>query len=102
MLNKDTLPNLTVDQVTNVYSGKPGCACGCRGKYSYNTRFRNLPIINRGYAFTDSDFNDRMVKRVVNLVKAADVDDLVFDDDGDWVAFNLSDNRTYTVYVAKG
>ena len=27
---------LTVDNVAKVYSGKIGCMCGCRGKYSYN------------------------------------------------------------------
>ena len=27
---------LNVDKVARVYSGKIGCMCGCRGKYSYN------------------------------------------------------------------
>lgn len=25
-----------IDRVAKVYSGKIGCMCGCRGKYSYN------------------------------------------------------------------
>jgi hypothetical protein len=24
---------VTIDQVARVYSGRPGCGCGCRGKY---------------------------------------------------------------------
>lgn len=27
---------LNVDRVAKVYSGKIGCMCGCKGKYSYN------------------------------------------------------------------
>jgi len=27
---------LNVSKVAKVYSGKVGCMCGCRGKYSYN------------------------------------------------------------------
>ena len=27
---------LNVDKVAKVYSGKIGCMCGCKGKYSYN------------------------------------------------------------------
>jgi hypothetical protein len=27
---------LNVEKVAKVYSGKIGCMCGCRGKYSYN------------------------------------------------------------------
>lgn len=27
---------LNVDKVAKVYSGKMGCMCGCKGKYSYN------------------------------------------------------------------
>ncbi len=27
---------LNIDKVARVYSGKIGCMCGCRGKYTYN------------------------------------------------------------------
>jgi hypothetical protein len=27
---------LNVDKVAKVYSGKIGCMCGCKGKYTYN------------------------------------------------------------------
>lgn len=27
------LKNLKIDKIDSIYSGKPGCMCGCRGKY---------------------------------------------------------------------
>jgi len=26
-------PTISIDQIVRVYSGRPGCACGCRGNY---------------------------------------------------------------------
>lgn len=31
---------IELDKVTSVYSGKHGCACGCRGKYTYASQTR--------------------------------------------------------------
>ena len=28
----------SIDDAIRSYSGRPGCACGCRGKYSYDQR----------------------------------------------------------------
>ena len=28
--------NTSIENIKKVYSGKIGCMCGCRGKYSYN------------------------------------------------------------------
>jgi len=33
-------------QIKSVYSGRPGCACGCRGKHSSDARTISL-IVNR-------------------------------------------------------
>lgn len=35
---------LTVNQTTRSYSGKPGCMCGCNGKYNEGERARKLAI----------------------------------------------------------
>lgn len=32
-LTPEQLVNLTPDKVERAYSGKPGCMCGCKGKY---------------------------------------------------------------------
>lgn len=39
---KDSIPTLTATNVERVYSGKPGCMCGCNGKY-----YDNGPMINK-------------------------------------------------------
>jgi hypothetical protein len=28
-----SIQDITLDHVTRAYRGKPGCACGCKGKY---------------------------------------------------------------------
>ncbi len=32
------IANIDYTKVTRVYSGRPGCGCGCRGKYYDDTR----------------------------------------------------------------
>lgn len=46
-------------QITKVYSGKMGCMCGCRGKYSYTPLGARTQ--NPGYDVSDS-INERSVK----------------------------------------
>ena len=49
----------TLANVRKVYSGKPGCMCGCRGKYSYA----------QGCADSEYDeVNERSVKIIFNKV----------------------------------
>ena len=49
----------TLANVKTVYSGKPGCMCGCRGKYSY------AQGCEEGY---DDQVNERSVKILFNKV----------------------------------
>ena len=51
--------------VYKVYSGKQGCMCGCKGKYSYTAKgaVENSP----GYDVTDS-INERSVKIISTKV----------------------------------
>ena len=51
--------------VYKVYSGKQGCMCGCKGKYSYTAKgaVDNSP----GYDVTDS-VNERSVKIIATKV----------------------------------
>ena len=49
----------TLANVQKVYSGKPGCMCGCRGKYSY------AQGCEEGY---DDQVNERSVKILFNKV----------------------------------
>jgi len=49
----------TLANVQKVYTGKPGCMCGCRGKYSYARG------CEEGY---DDQVNERSVKILFNKV----------------------------------
>lgn len=49
----------TLANVQKVYSGRPGCMCGCRGKYSY------AQGCEEGY---DDQVNERSVKLIFNKV----------------------------------
>lgn len=58
-----------ISNVMKVYSGKSGhCCCGCAGKYSYNSQYRELGGKDRGYPLNDSDINDRSVKIIAGKV----------------------------------
>ena len=55
----------TLANVTKVYSGKPGCMCGCRGKYSYTAK----SAVEDGPGYDVSEFvNERSVKIIFNKV----------------------------------
>jgi hypothetical protein len=60
---------LNRSQVKKVYSGRPGCACGCRGKYYYSA-FCDLEAAGkaRGYPINNDEVNDRQITRVVNTI----------------------------------
>lgn len=57
-------------KVLSVYSGRQGCACGCRGKHTYASAHRAFSGKNRGYAVADTEVNDRTVKLIINKVQA--------------------------------
>ena len=37
-------PSITPEMVEQVYNGRPGCACGCRGNYSTTKRSITLAL----------------------------------------------------------
>lgn len=51
-----TLEDLTLDMIVSAYSGRKGCACGCRGKWRYTSAHQALhaahpsEVSNRGVA----------------------------------------------------
>ena len=52
MLNTASLKDLTTSDFVKAYSGRHGCACGCRGKYY--------------------DAGDKMVARILKKIQASD------------------------------
>jgi hypothetical protein len=79
--------------VYKVYSGKAGCMCGCRGKYSYASDAVEYGSKDRGYEVRAEEVNDRSVKiltkKVLNDPDVKFEDNYAYVDDG---------NRTKVVY----
>ena len=88
-----------ITKVSSVYSGRKGCACGCRGKYSYASAHKDT---RPSYMVGDDGISDRAVKTMVNKVEKmladpnSDVESIMIYDD--WFAVDLRHDRTYTVY----
>ena len=80
---------IELSRVTRVYSGRPGCMCGCRGKY-YDARGAAHPPTLR------------MMKKVVDILNN-NIENVNVDDDGNTLIYSLvvgpSRNRTYVAYV---
>lgn len=75
-----------VSEIKRVYSGRPGCACGCRGTY---------------WPSSDQISNkDRsMFKRVNGIFQANLASAYTYEEYKDqFVALDVSVNRTYTIY----
>lgn len=51
------------------YNGRPGCMCGCNGKYSYTKKLQKFSGKNRGYSVDDDEISDIAVKRMINKFK---------------------------------
>ena len=67
------LAALSPDALSSAYSGRPGCACGCRGSYVYTSAHRDGASRARGYAVADAEVSDRSVAvRLANARRAAD------------------------------
>lgn len=61
------IAGLVPSQVLNVYSGKPGCMCGCNGKYWTNPAH----LVEAEVSPEDSKPRDMtMVKRILGILQA--------------------------------
>jgi hypothetical protein len=77
-----------ISEVVRVYSGKPGCACGCRGKYYPKKRdaqptAKDCMMITRVYRLFEENLN-----HVTSWEGSED----------ELIVLDISDNRTYTIY----
>jgi len=109
----EIVQSLTVADILKAYSGKPGCACGCRGSYRVTPASRKEADVDTGYAYSDDEVNERQVTRVLREIQAAathieyaadlnkaagdthwNVDDKLY-----YVTAQVSPARVYTVYL---
>ncbi len=90
------LKDLTIDKVMSVYSGLPGCACGCRGKHRYASAHVKIAGKHRGYAVQSDEVSDRSVAIIFNRVKKH-ADQLEYPNCEDFFSVTLG-NRSLIVY----
>ena len=65
---------ITPSKVMSVYSGRNfKCCCGCSGKHYTNSEYVEMRSRDRGYLVEPNEVNDRMVKRVITIIKQAKV-----------------------------
>jgi hypothetical protein len=89
-----------VNRVTSVYSGRKGCACGCRGNYTYSCREAQPSY------YKEDESNPKTVKMMARKVARmvadpnSNVQRVMVDDE--WFAVDMDNDRTYTVYFRGG
>ena len=109
---EEIVQSLTPADIMQAYSGKPGCACGCNGKYYCRPGSVDAVTKSNGYAPDGESVSDRQVTRILRLVQAGAlsqdfVPDLNVRHEGGWnvaddlqyVTVEVSPTRVYTVYL---
>lgn len=97
----EKMPELKIEDIIKVYVGKPNtCMCGCAGKYSYSSMNKLQGEINRGYAVTEEDLNDKEVKRVLaKVIKNAEMGIEVIEDKDAYIFSLTLGNKQYSIYT---
>ncbi len=107
---EEIVQSLTPANIMQAYSGKPGCACWCNGKYYCRPGSVDAVTKSNGYAPDEKSVRDRQVTRILRLVQAGVfVPDLnarhygwsgwTVPDDLQYVTVEVSPTRVYTVYL---
>ena len=97
----ERLLNKPIDftKVGKIYSGRPGCMCGCKGKYTVQSIHREWADKDRGYPYDeDGDVNDRVVKLLVNKMNKH-MAQVEWSDNGQYAHLDLG-TRVYCAYFA--
>lgn len=58
-------------EVKSVYSGRPGCCCGCRGNHRYASKHRKAASKSRGYKVKNDEISDRSVSIITGKINKA-------------------------------
>jgi len=110
----ETVQSLTVADIATVYSGKPGCACGCNGKYSCTVAAQDEVAESHGYRYSADQVSDRRCLSILRKVQAAALEHPYHEDLNDhgrtecgwnvaddlqYVTATVTPRRVYTVYL---
>ena len=90
--------------IRNVYSGRQGCMCGCRGKYVYSEAHRAEASAVRGYDVSADEVNEAQITRVMNIVKNVSAERVEVMNDLDGIIFYLDSDctdRCWAIYMCK-
>ena len=93
------MPEISLDKVITTYNGKPGCMCGCLGKYSYLENTREQASKNRGYKVSDDEINERSVMFIINKLKKEAHRGIEVTED--YIYYLEIENRCYALYLKK-
>jgi hypothetical protein len=66
-----TLEDLTLDMIVSAYSGRKGCACGCRGKWRYTSAHQAEGAQARGYPIDGGEVSNRGAALVLSNARKA-------------------------------
>jgi xanthine dehydrogenase iron-sulfur cluster and FAD-binding subunit A len=90
---------ITPKQVQKAYSGKQGCMCGCKGKYSINPAHKAEADVERGYEMPAA----RNLAQIKKVLRTLQNDPRVTLQNGYIVHLAKSDpdERNYVVYLCK-
>lgn len=97
------IQSITLKDISNVYSGKVGCMCGCKGKYAYTQHGMDAMDAD-DYRKGKRDINEKQCMRVLREVQLAALNfpkEVEVDDAGKWVSYDTPKGRRYTVYLVK-
>lgn len=94
--------DITPNDIMLVYNGRPGCACGCRGKYSFATSYREMASKDQGYEVGAKELDDSTVTRILNKIKKLIAQDeaYVIMLEPTYIAVETA-TRAYTAYFRK-
>lgn len=101
ILKMEEMPQLEEKDIVCVYSGKPNmCMCGCSGKYYYSSENAEIGSKQRGYEVSRDDISDRMVRKVIGILKENKENNLEVILNGDGYIFScILNNRSYVIYT---
>ena len=100
----DIIRALTVGDLLKAYSGRPGCACGCNGKYRVTAASRPEADVDRGYPHDDDEVNPRQVTKVLRQVQLSAAEakgEWLIDDDLYFISVEPDARHVFTVYLTK-
>lgn len=90
------IDRITPDMVLYTYSGRAGCACGCRGTYKYNPAHQDEASAQRGYRVTNEELSRVAVQRGVTRIQCAPAGDVEMLD-GHLLSLDLPNGRTFVL-----